>query len=428
MRKFAACLLALLTASALLTSCTEKENIPVTDETENISQEEQQLMEPRNEYSQYNNYRRPLYNTYKKLTENKMLRVTYFGGSVTSGHGSSDREKYSWRALTGEWFDDNFPKANVIKVNRALGESGTYLGAHRVQMDVIAPKPDLIFLEYSINDKYYGSSYEKAASQYETIVREIKQALPDTDIITILVTDKSAMEYNKQGKLHPQAQAHEDIAAIYNIPTIHVGRVLADKVNYSAEEFTPKYAIDIVHLTDEGNKVYYDCIEEFLHNSLLATDFSDYTPEKQELPPVVSEKLFDGDRTHIQPTAELLEQSESMGGVGVTHSPDAYASGSSFARGVYVLDDPEDVLVLKFTGTEMAFWSNYYKEDVYYMSLDGGDYKKQCGSSHAPAIIVEDLEPGEHTVKVKIASAEKAWKIGSVYTRDESKATVKGTK
>ena len=254
---------------------TEPEAPAETEKTEeNVSMENF-----KNTYSEYNNYRAPLAHTYKKLTEDKELTVVYFGGSVTAGHGSSDREKYSWRALVGQWLDSHYPDAEIEHINRAVGESGTYLGTHRVQLDVIDSEPDLMFLEYSINDKYYGSSYEKAASQYETIVREVRKALPNTDIVTILVTDTGCLLNNKMGKLHTQAQAHEDIAQKYNIPTIHVGRYLAKVANYSVDEFRGTYAIDIVHLTDAGNAVYFECIEEFMHNSLLATDFTNIPDE-----------------------------------------------------------------------------------------------------------------------------------------------------
>jgi len=419
--------IAALLLSAILTGTPFYADAPDYIAVEKLK-EEHQILETRTEYNEYNNYRKPLFNTYKKLVMDKKLNVTYFGGSVTAGYGASDPSKTSWRAMIGQWLVDNFPDAEINNLSRALGESGTYLGAHRVKLDVIGSQPDLVFLEYSINDRYYGSSYEEAASQYETIVREIKQAYPDVDIVTVLVTDSGSFQYNKEGKLHPQAQAHEDIAAQYQIPTVHVGKVLAKTVNYSFEELKPKYAIDGVHLNDEGNMVYYRCIEEFMYNSLFCTDFSGFDDADYPMPPVISETLFDGDRTQYQPTKELLEQSEALGGKGVKRSESAYNANASYSKGTFTLDSTEDLLVIKFTGTEIAFWSNYYKEDAYYYSVDDRKFIKRMGSSHAPAIIIEGLKPGEHIVKVKIADESKPWKIGSIYTRDASKATVKGTK
>ncbi len=376
----------------------------------------------RHEYDEYINYRKPLNNTYKKLTEDKELKVAYFGGSVTNGSGKSD----CWRALIGQWLIDNFPDAEITNVNRACGESGTYLGTYRLQGDVIAIKPDLVFLEYSINDKYYGSSYANAASQYETIVREIKQALPETDIVTVLVADTGTFSVNKQGKLHTQAQAHEDMAVIYDIPTLHVGRRIAEVCNYTASNFTGTYGTDGVHLTSAGNYIYYQVIEEFFHNSLLCTDFS-ALPERNDELPVTQNVLFDGNRTWYEPTPELLAKSEALGGQGVTRT-----SGSSYgdvteSEGKYVFNSTTDEFFFEFDGTDVALWSNYYKDNYFLISVDGGAYTQVAGSSHAPARIVEGLAPGKHKIGIKIADASTNLNIISIYTRDTSKATPAGT-
>lgn len=380
----------------------------------------------RSTFDQYINYRKPLNNTYKKLTEDKELTVAYFGGSMTAGSGSSSPNLYSWRGLTGQWLKDNFPDAKITNINRACGESGSYLGTFRLQTDVIAVKPDLMFLEYSINDKYYGSYYATAALQVETILREMKQVLPETDIVFVLVTDRSALPTNKKGELHTQAQAHEDMATKYGYSTLHVGRRLAEYVNYDANVW-PTYATDGVHLKDSGYRVYYDVIEEFMYNSLFCTDFEGLRERNEELLPVQSEHLMDGNRTHYQPTEELLKRSEELGGTGVTRSGGSSYGEVTESQGTFVLNSTDDVFVFEFDGTDAALWSNYYTGDMLLVSIDGGDYKAVSGSSHAPARIVEGLNSGKHTIKVKIADATESLSIRSIFTIDYTKSTLQGT-
>ncbi len=375
---------------------------------------------------EYINFRASLAHTYQKLTEDKELTVVYFGGSVTAGYGSSDPEKYSWRARIGQWLKEKFPDANVKNINRALGESGTYLGTNRVQGDVISVKPDLLFLEYSINDYYYKSTYEQAASQYETIIRELKTVLPDTDIVTVLVTDRTCMtSCNIEGKLHSQAQAHEDIAKVYNLPTVHVGRYLGAVMDHQPSEWS-NYAIDVVHLNDRGYGVYYDLIREYLYKSLFETDYTK-PQEKFVMVPVVSETLFDGDRHVIRPTSALIEASESMGGMGV-----AWAEGSSFgnpvisdAVGQLLFDSANDELVIRFTGTELSAYV-MQKNVSWQVSVDGGDDTLLKGSAHNPMIFAKDLPSGEHTVRIK-SVVDTRVTVGLLFTRDVTKATSKGT-
>lgn len=379
----------------------------------------------RNQFDKFINYRKPLNNTYKKLTEDKELKVVYYGGSMTNGSGMGGNFEKSWRVLTGKWIAENFPDATITNVNRALGESGSYLGVHRMQLDIIPTKPDLMFFEYSINDRYFGTSYEETCIQVETVLRELKTALPETDIVFVLVTDKGCLtEYNIHGNLHPQAQAHEDMAAKYGYSTLEVGMRLAEYVNYDPDIFAT-IAADSVHLKESGYKLYYDVIEEFMYNSLFCTDYEGLRERNEELLPVQSAHLMDGNRTQHQATAELLAKSEALGGTGVTRVDGLY-SETSETRGKFVLDSTDDVFAFEFDGTDAAFWSNYYNKHQFLVSIDGGAYVNTYGSSHAPARIVNGLTSGKHLVKIKIVDASVPLEIGSIFTIDTTKATLKG--
>jgi len=380
----------------------------------------------RNQFSKYINYRKPLNNTYKKLTEDKELKVVYYGGSMTNGSGLKAPYEKSWRVLTGKWIAENFQNATVTNVNRALGESGSYLGVHRLQLDIIPTKPDLLFFEYSINDRYCGTSYEETCLQVETVLRELKTALPETDIVFVLVTDKGCLtDYNIYGKLHPQAQAHEDMAKKYGYSTLHVGMRLAEYVNYDPDIFAT-LAADSVHLKESGYKLYYDVIEEFMYNSLFCTDYEGLRERNEELLPVQSEHLMDGNRIQHQPTLELLAKSEALGGMGVTRRDGLYFETSE-TNGTFILDSTDDIFAFEFYGTDAVFWCNYYNKHKFLVSIDGGDYVTIPGSSHAPARIVQGLSSGRHIIKIKIVDASVPLEIGSIFTIDSTKSTLKGS-
>ena len=379
----------------------------------------------RNQFDKFINYRKPLNNTYKKLTEDKELKVVYYGGSMTNGSGMGGNFEKSWRVLTGKWIAENFPNATVTNVNRALGESGSYLGVHRMQLDIIPTKPDLLFFEYSINDRYYGTSYEETCIQVETVLRELKTALPETDIVFVLVTDKGCLtDYNIHGNLHPQAQAHEDMAKKYGYSTLHVGMRLAEYVNYDPDIFAT-IAADSVHLKESGYKLYYDVIEEFMYNSLFCTDYEGLRERNEELIPVQSAHLMDGNRIQHQPTPELLAKSEALGGTGVTRRDGLYLETSE-TLGTFILDSTDDVFAFEFEGTDAVFWCNYYNKHKFLVSIDGGAYVTTYGSSHAPARIVNGLTSGKHLVKIKIVDASVPLEIGSIFTIDSTKATLQG--
>lgn len=399
---------------------------------DSVLNKEEEPVEPEEiviDYPQYINYRQSLANTYSKLTNDKKLNVVYFGGSVTAGTGASDKELYSWRARVGNWLTENFPDAEINNMDRAAGESGTYLGSFRLERDVISAQPDLLFVEYSINDYYNHATYERAASQYETVVRKVKQSLPECDIVCVLVTDKNLINTARQGTLHTQAQAHEDMSVKYNIPTIHVGRALASIFSDGwTESDWLEYSTDIVHVNDKGYEIYYNVIKEFLNQSLKETEY-DGKITIPELPELQSETLLDGNVTVIQPTAELLARSEELGATGFDYHDGLYGSmQSSYYWGCFKgLAENDAELAIEFEGTELvAHLTVTDTSKQFYVKVDDGEYELKNFASTNPTTIVSDLPTGKHTVYFKpdYSNLTSVW-IGAFYSRDKAMQTAK---
>ena len=373
-------------------------------------------------YKNYINYRAPLTNTYNKLTQDKELKIVYFGGSVTNGYGSSND---CWRTLTEKWFTANFPSAKITNVNAAIGESGTFLGTYRLQDDIITQNPDLLFIEYAINDRYKGSDKVTAALQYETIVREVKEALPQCDIVTLLVTDSSVA-----GKLFATAAGHEEVAAFYDISTVNVGLSLWNAIGRSTANWNG-YFIDIVHPNDKGYELYYKCLEEYLKNALTCTDFSGCETKDTYMPGrIYSPNLLDGNRTALMGD-ELSQAVVESNTKGFTYVQGEYFSGTSAVMhtGFYkATEGTEAEIEFEFTGTEFAMWTNFKKGSYFEYSIDGGEVITRQGDEHAPVQVFTGIDAGVHTVKIKpvtYATSDKTMQIHAIFTRDDTKQTVR---
>lgn len=385
-----------------------------------------------NQYKDYITYAAPLTHTYKKLTEDKELTIVYFGGSVTQGYGSQINGG-GWRGNSYKWFSKEFPNVNFKPINSGLGESGTFMGTYRVQSDVISQKPDLVFLEYAINDRYKGATKEQAAAQYETIVREIKQALPECDIVTLLVTDQGVAP--QLPNLFPQAAGHAEVAAKYNIPVVNVGAALVNHMNdYTDQAEWSTYFLDGVHPIDAGYTVYFECLKEYLTNMLKHTDYSGVTTIRNPLIPVQSNYLLDGDRKSVfgkeMDNYIVTDQSDGFRYNSGTFTPSS--SNDLPHKGYYYSRSTSKnaKLTFKFTGTELAIWTNFYNTSNIRYSVDGGAYKTMSCARHAPTQVVSGLPSGEHTVTIEPVSygpeAENRMEIGAIFIRDAAKQTVKG--
>lgn len=380
-----------------------------------------------NEYKDYITYRRPLTNTYKKLTEDKELTVVYFGGSVTMGYKSS---LGGWRCLSGGWFKQQFPDANITLINAGLGESGTFMGTYRVQNDVIAKNPDLVFVEYAINDKYKGSGQAQAALQYETVVREIKEALPNCDIVTLLVTDEGVAA--QLPELYPTAAGHAEMAAKYNIPVINVGAALINHMgNYKDKTIWNTYFWDGVHPKDEGYKIYFACLKEYLTNMLINTDYTNTELVRDVLIPVQSEHLLDGDRLSVfaKDIGNYIVKNET---VGFKYSAETFNAPNDTPHvGFYYCEPAEgNKITFKFVGTELAIWTNFYNTSIIRYSVDGGAFKQIACDRHAPTQLVSGLSAEEHTITIEPktygSETNGEMRIGGLFIRNEEKQSVQG--
>ena len=93
-------------------------------------------------------------NVITKLTDGQEVRIAYFGGSITAANG--------WRPQTLEWFRQTWPQATVVEINAAIGGTGSDLGVFRCAQDVLAHDPDLIFVEFAVNDGGADPVYDLA--------------------------------------------------------------------------------------------------------------------------------------------------------------------------------------------------------------------------------------------------------------------------
>ena len=172
-----------------------------------------------------------------------------------------------------------------------------------------------------------------------------------------------------------------------------------------------------------GYDEYFKVIREFMHNNLLFTDHSG----KQDfvMPDIVSDALFDGNRSNIQPTQDMITYSESQGGKGVIYSaqPSIKDNTKSDAIGRFVFDSTEDELIIKFSGTELCAYV-FSKSVSWLVSIDGGDYTTVEGTSHNPVIFAKGLNSGEHIIKIKLLNT-KSVQIGSLFVRDANAAIAK---
>ncbi|TWU19576.1 SGNH/GDSL hydrolase family protein [Allorhodopirellula heiligendammensis] len=200
-------------------------------------------------------------NVLQKLGEGRHVRIAYLGGSITAANG--------WRVKSREWFSHEFPNADVAEIHAAIGGTGSDLGVFRVQRDALQYKPDLLFVEFAVNDG--GVQPAQIWRAMEGIVRQTWAADSRTDICFVY-TFRVGYQDDLQKGVNPRAaSAMEMLADHYGIPSINFAKEIVametdgDLIFQSAEPTDAnviRFSSDGVHPLDEGHQIYAELVAE----------------------------------------------------------------------------------------------------------------------------------------------------------------------
>ncbi|MCC5842972.1 MAG: SGNH/GDSL hydrolase family protein [Verrucomicrobia bacterium] len=197
--------------------------------------------------------RNGLPNTRAILERGGELTVVFIGGSVTQGGGAA-----GYVASTGAWLSENWPDAEIRAVNAGISGTGSDFGAKRYDRDVLVHKPDLVFIEFAVND---GQSDSRA--HMERMVHKTWLQNPEADLVFFYNLSRAHLENYRNGELPRAAGFHEQVAIHYGIPTISLGHGVAAKLEAGDIEWS-QFAHDAVHPHAGGYGLYNEIFREVL--------------------------------------------------------------------------------------------------------------------------------------------------------------------
>lgn len=324
-----------------------------------------------------------LANTYKKLTQDKKLNVAYFGGSVTVGTGGDG--KGSWRQLTNKWFSDNYPDAIVNEIYAAIGGTGSLWGLMRLERDVLQYNPDLVFVEFAMNDVYTGMSEMQAAANIDGIIRKINEHNPNTDIVLVFITSQENVDKDFLTK-----QGHRKVAEYYGVPYIDVGNAVRDEIAATGNLWD-HYFTDTVHPNLNGYRVYYNEVERNIKKWL--DEAKNQTPKDH----IISKTPA---ITNPYSVMKLLDISK------VCDENWRYKESDKFGKGTseYISPQKGAKIELEIEGSTFAAYCRIKEGCKLKFTVDGEekDYIEQgIDDSFADTILLDNLAPGKHKVTIE---------------------------
>ena len=176
----------------------------------------------------------------RRAREGAELSVAFFGGSLTWSANASDPDRTGFRPLVAEHLRAKYPAARFRFHDAAIGGTGSTLGVFRLDRDVLAHGPDLVFLDFACNDPGGPEALAQSCC-YESILRRlVGRGVP---VVQMFFTFRFwAEDLDAPGAGHPQLAAYRRLAEAYAtgvgdvyrdgplFPDLRAGKVSLDDV------------------------------------------------------------------------------------------------------------------------------------------------------------------------------------------------------
>lgn len=218
-----------------------------------------------------------LANVMKKAQNNEAVTFGVIGGSITQGTGAqSSQETYAYRTMA--WWVKAFPKASpkLRYVNAGIGATGSYIGVHRAANDLLAQKPDVVIVEFSVND----TDPLRDLQSYDSLVRRILEQDNQPAVILLFMTQENGTSLY---------ETHRKIGEAYDLPMISYRNAVMPEIKagtFTWEDISP----DNIHPNSSGHGIAAELLWSYFNSVYADLDTIDTTDLSFDLSPVSDDR------------------------------------------------------------------------------------------------------------------------------------------
>ncbi len=215
-------------------------------------------------------------NVFKRAADGEDIKAAYIGGSITEGYSDNItlKTEEKWVDMSTKWLNEQFPESDITYVNAGLSGTPSVLGNVRLQRDVLQYDPDIVFVEFAVNDG--GETIYKNA--YESLVRTLLTQDKDIAVVLLFTIVESG---------HTCQPHMSQIGENYGLPMIS----LPDSVWVEMQEGRmawSDYSADQSHPNVEGSIMIRDFVINYFEKVLAAYETSTGEVDKNLPDPVFS--------------------------------------------------------------------------------------------------------------------------------------------
>jgi len=212
-----------------------------------------------------------------KARRGEPICIAAIGGSITAGGNNTKDPKRRYVYQMTKWFESTFPQSKVRFVNAGIGGTSSNYGAVRVQQDVLDQKPDLVVVEYAVND---GVPSPNLGDSYEGVLRQLLSSSKNLAVIELFFMRRDGSSAR---------EVQEQLGRHYGLPIISFREAIWPEFESGRLKWENFYD-DVVHPCNEGHDVASELLKNLLVSSLAKLPAKDKRlPKVSKLPvPLIS--------------------------------------------------------------------------------------------------------------------------------------------
>lgn len=193
-----------------------------------------------------NNYR--IKTAMEKVRSGEKVTIVYFGASITSGFAIEKQECFAVKSYN--YFLKKFGTGNnIIYINTGIPGTSSLFGLLRMERDVLAYEPDIVFLEFAVND----GKNDISRMSFEGLVARILTSKKQPAVVLLFAVSESG--YTCQGQM-------KQIGIHYELPMISVKEGILPEIN-SNSMLWKDYFSDQAHPNKHGHSLIAEMIKNY---------------------------------------------------------------------------------------------------------------------------------------------------------------------
>ena len=231
----------------------------------------------------------------EKARKGEDVTLAYIGGSITQGYNAGTTEIFA--KLSSDYFRETYATTGKVNyVNAGLSGTPSLLGLIRSDRDIFEAKPDVVFIEFAVNDGQDNMN----KSAFESLVR--KALMQEQEPAVVLLFSMTETGYTCQSTM-------QLIGMNYELPMISVPNALMPELEAGRMKWAD-WADDGSHPNKEGQKLYSEFITHYFDKVAVEDMSASYTlPEKMMNLDYTTMKMADKESLNVLQEGSFHEES-----------------------------------------------------------------------------------------------------------------------